>query len=108
MEPRPALPALFAIPTCLAARTSARTEPLLLYLAKNLNYKEKLMKFKQMKKMSLNKSTVANLESTDLNSVKGGTQTGITCTLCDTRMSCLPDRCLYEYSCQPGCDTYYL
>lgn len=58
----------------------------------------------KMKRMSLNKSTVANLENIDMKGVKGGTRTGITCVFCDTNASCVDDtHCMWMFTCPVTC-----
>jgi hypothetical protein len=62
------------------------------------------MKLNQTKKMSLNKTTVANLGNVELNDVKGGTNTGITCVFCDTNASCIDDtHCMWQFTCPVTC-----
>lgn len=47
---------------------------------------------KELKKISLKKETVANLANADMDLVVGGTEgTGITCMVCDSRLSCIAD-----------------
>ena len=67
------------------------------------------MKPKKMKqKLSLHKTTIADLENAKMQAVKGGaigaTETGYTCVFCDTNISCDPAfKCLWEVTCPPGC-----
>jgi natural product precursor len=63
------------------------------------------MKSKHMKKMSLKKTTVANLAKVEMNDVKGGTATGYTCDYCDSNFSCVQVefKCLWYESCPPTC-----
>jgi hypothetical protein len=55
------------------------------------------------KKLSLRKTTIADLEKIKMNIVKAGaavgTETGETCMFCDTYWSCVPNRCLWKQSC---------
>jgi len=63
------------------------------------------MKTKKMSsKLALTKSTVVNLERSKMDSVRGGTNTGLSCDYCDTvRWSCVLKWCIYENTCQPDC-----
>ena len=72
------------------------------------------MKPKKIQKMSLQKITVANIGNDNLNSVKGGTATGPSCTVCDSFLSCPGElfQCKWEYTCPPtckiDCDDHYI
>ena len=51
------------------------------------------MRTKQFnKKLVLNKKTVANLNAADMAHVKGG-ETGLSCPVCDTIVSCYQTHC---------------
>jgi len=60
------------------------------------------------KKLTLNKTTISSLNSTDLKAIVGGfftEVTGITCTYCDTgRNSCIDaNDCMWDKSCMITC-----
>ena len=67
------------------------------------------MKCKKInKKLSFNKNTVANLSQAAIQNVKGA-GTGITCTVCNTDLSCIIYKCIVDFTnditCLNSCTT---
>lgn len=59
---------------------------------------------KIIKKLNLNKSTVANLGEESLKDIKG-MGTGITCTVCNSDLSCVIFKCIVDFTDDNDCTT---
>lgn len=51
------------------------------------------------KKLTLNKKTVSHLNNAEMKNFAGGVLgTGITCTVCNSKLSCSPRMCMYDFT----------